>query len=82
MDSRNNNGTDAQTREAEVLYKSLENWRSGANNLHERVQAGNCVYQHAAQVRASSKGSSGLTLGGLNVDARPGRYRYSCSGTF
>ncbi|PIL36188.1 transcription factor [Ganoderma sinense ZZ0214-1] len=47
---RNGDGTDAQTREAEVLYKSLENWRSGASNLHERVQVGNCVYQHAAQI--------------------------------
>ncbi|KAI0358452.1 hypothetical protein OH77DRAFT_1396672, partial [Trametes cingulata] len=41
---------DAQTREARVLYKALENWRSAAGQLHHRVQIGNCVYQHAAQI--------------------------------
>ncbi|EJF65313.1 hypothetical protein DICSQDRAFT_132897 [Dichomitus squalens LYAD-421 SS1] len=41
---------DAQTRVAEKLYRSLENWRSVASNVHERVLAGNCVYRHAAQI--------------------------------
>ncbi|TBU33811.1 fungal-specific transcription factor domain-containing protein [Dichomitus squalens] len=41
---------DAQTREAEKLYRSLENWRTVASNVHERVLAGNCVYRHAAQI--------------------------------
>ncbi|KAI0645695.1 fungal-specific transcription factor domain-containing protein [Trametes meyenii] len=42
---------DAQTREAQVLYKALENWRGTATPpLHQRVQMGNCVYQHAAQI--------------------------------
>ncbi|KAI0374028.1 hypothetical protein BV20DRAFT_961978 [Pilatotrama ljubarskyi] len=41
---------DAQTREAQVLYQALENWRSAAGQLQHRVQIGNCVYQHAAQI--------------------------------
>ncbi|KAI0329435.1 hypothetical protein GY45DRAFT_1346580 [Cubamyces sp. BRFM 1775] len=41
---------DAQTREAQVLYKTLENWQSEACTLHQRAQVGNCVYQHAAQI--------------------------------
>ncbi|KAI0743550.1 fungal-specific transcription factor domain-containing protein [Daedaleopsis nitida] len=40
----------AQAREARVLYQALENWQHSAGSLHERVQAGNCVYQHAAQI--------------------------------
>lgn len=38
----------AHAREARALYQTLENWRNTA--VHDRVQAGNCVYQHAAQV--------------------------------
>ncbi|OJT10428.1 hypothetical protein TRAPUB_13027 [Trametes pubescens] len=43
---------DAQAREAEarVLYTALEGWRGAAGTLHQRVQIGNCVYQHAAQI--------------------------------
>lgn len=44
----------AQAREAELLYQTLENWANrtadAAGPFHERVRAGNCVYQHAAQV--------------------------------
>ncbi|RPD74317.1 hypothetical protein L226DRAFT_463926 [Lentinus tigrinus ALCF2SS1-7] len=41
----------AQAREAEILYQTLENWaNTAATQLHERVRAGNCVYQHAAQI--------------------------------
>ena len=40
----------AQAREAETLYQTLEGWQNTAGDLNERVQAGNCVYQHAAQV--------------------------------
>ena len=47
----------AQTREAKLLYQTLENWQNSAAQLHERVRAGNYVYQHAAQVcRASRRG--------------------------
>ncbi|OSD06877.1 hypothetical protein PYCCODRAFT_1431066 [Trametes coccinea BRFM310] len=41
---------DLQAREAQALYNTLENWRSAAGQLHQRVQVGNCVYQHAAQI--------------------------------
>ncbi|EIW63305.1 uncharacterized protein TRAVEDRAFT_161504 [Trametes versicolor FP-101664 SS1] len=41
---------DAQAREARELYRALEGWRSAAGLLHQRVQIGNCVYQHAAQI--------------------------------
>ncbi|KAI0823645.1 fungal-specific transcription factor domain-containing protein [Trametes gibbosa] len=41
---------DAQAQEAQRLYSSLEGWRSAAGQLHHRVQIGNCVYQHAAQI--------------------------------
>ncbi|KAI0745764.1 fungal-specific transcription factor domain-containing protein [Earliella scabrosa] len=40
----------AQAREAETLYQTLEGWQNTAGDLNERVQAGNCVYQHAAQI--------------------------------
>ncbi|KAI0630369.1 fungal-specific transcription factor domain-containing protein [Trametes polyzona] len=40
----------AQAREAQALYKALEGWQSAAGQLHQRVQMGNCVYQHAAQI--------------------------------
>ncbi|RDX55109.1 hypothetical protein OH76DRAFT_1339762 [Lentinus brumalis] len=42
----------AQAREAEILYQTLENWpnTNAAGNLHERVRAGNCIYQHTAQI--------------------------------
>ncbi len=50
---------DAQAREAEarVLYTALEGWRGAAGTLHQRVQIGNCVYQHAAQVSHWPRGS-------------------------
>lgn len=48
---------DAQAREARELYGALEGWRSAAGLLHQRVQIGNCVYQHAAQVSRSFGGS-------------------------
>lgn len=53
----------AQAREAEILYQTLENWQnstsnSNAGDLHERVRAGNCIYQHAAQVSASASGAA------------------------
>ncbi|KAH9858710.1 fungal-specific transcription factor domain-containing protein [Lenzites betulinus] len=41
---------DARTQEAHRLYSSLEGWQSAAGQLHPRVQIGNCVYQHAAQI--------------------------------
>ncbi len=49
----------AQAREAEILYQTLENWpnTNAAGNLHERVRAGNCIYQHTAQVSASGYAS-------------------------
>ncbi|KAI0780049.1 fungal-specific transcription factor domain-containing protein [Fomes fomentarius] len=40
----------AQAREARLLYQTLETWQTSAGQLHERVRAGNCVYQHAAQI--------------------------------
>ena len=39
----------SRVREAEALYKTLENWQD-APELHERVRAGNNIYRHAAQV--------------------------------
>lgn len=50
---------DAQAREAEArdLYRALESWPSAAGLLHQRVQIGNCVYQHAAQVSRWLRGS-------------------------
>ena len=41
---------DAIKRDAEKLYKTLASWQDAAG-LHERVQAGNYIYRHAAQVR-------------------------------
>ncbi|KAI0775723.1 fungal-specific transcription factor domain-containing protein [Trametes elegans] len=41
---------DAQAREARALYNTLENWQTAPGQSHQRVQVGNCVYQHAAQI--------------------------------
>ena len=40
----------SRAREAEALYKTLARWQDAPGRLHERVQAGNCIYRHAAQV--------------------------------
>lgn len=40
----------SRAREAETLYKTLARWQDAPGRLHERVQAGNCIYRHAAQV--------------------------------